>query len=256
MLRWHPYRLALRQPLRLPGSEEWTHRSGVLIHNTETSGWGDAAPMPGYSSETVEQVLLVLEKGEAERSMFPSLRFALECTAVPFHGPERDVQVNALWIPGREPLDVLCRRLADWESPVVKIKPGAEPDVRSIRALLQARPDAKLRLDGNRQWTVEVLRSVVESLPRDSLDYVEEPLIDPDDYPRLGTSVDCPVALDESLLLPEGKALAENPLVTALVLKPTLLGNAKDRAYWINLAGRRGCHVTWSSSFESGVGLW
>lgn len=256
MLHWFPYRLALRQPLTLPGAEVMSHRCGVLIHNPETGGWGDAAPLPGYSTESVEQVISVLEQGEAQATSFPSLRFALECASIPFAGPTTDVKVNALWIPSRESLKELWDRLAEWESPLVKIKPGREPDVQLMREFLAARPDAKLRLDGNRQWSIEQLRYVGKSLPRESLDYIEEPLKNSDDYARLDPDVNCPIALDESLLLPEGKALAENPRVTAMVLKPTLLGNQQDRVYWVDLARRRGCQLTWSSAFESGVGLW
>ncbi|MEX2607629.1 MAG: enolase C-terminal domain-like protein [Kiritimatiellia bacterium] len=254
MLHWFSYRLALKHPLTLPGLEPISHRCGVLIHNTETGGWGDAAPLPGYSRETLDEVLSVLERGDAAASRFPSLRFALECAAVPFNGPSAAVPVNALWLPNLETLDALCVRLEDWNSPVVKIKPGREPDLDAIRAVLRARPDAKLRLDGNRQWSIKQLRTVVESLPRNALDYVEEPLSDQADYALL--DFHCPVALDESLLFPEGKELAEKPFVTALVLKPTLMGNAEDRAFWVDVSKRRGCQLTWSSAFESGVGLW
>jgi O-succinylbenzoate synthase len=254
MLRWFPYRLALRAPLKLPGARVLFHRCGVLIQNQVTEGWGDAAPLPGYSTESVEDVLAILEQGRAAPALCPSLRFALECAEVPFAGPRCPVPVNALWMPERESLGALCRRLTDWVSPVIKIKPGADPDLKSIQELLKLRPDAKLRLDGNCQWDLAQLRTVIDQLPWEALDYIEEPLTNPVDYGLL--DFDCPIALDESLLLPEGRELAEQPWVKALVLKPTLLGNTQDREPWVELAGRRGCQIIWSSAFESGAALW
>lgn len=256
MYRAHAYSLPLRSPLQLPGGLILKERRGVLLENTDLNTWGDAAPLPGFSMETVEDVLDVVKQGDFERSQLPSLRFARECASRPFHPPSAPVRVNALWIPASESLGDFSQRIRDWQDPVVKIKPGKSPDLQAIKDLLRVRPDVKLRIDGNRQWQVEETLRVYECIPSAVLDYFEEPLADPEGYDRLWERVPFPLALDESLLTPGGQDLQAFPGVKALVLKPTLLGNAADRQGWVEMAESRSWDLTWSSCFESGVGLW
>lgn len=256
MIRWHPYRLSLNQPLVLPGGRVLYCREGVLLENTETGGWGDAAPLPGFSSETLPALKAVLDSPERESCGFPSLRFALECAARPFALPEVPVAVNALWMVGSEPVAAFCERIRDWQEPMVKVKPGKIPDVAALQAFVARRPDARLRIDGNRQWSVEETLRVWEGLPGDRIDYFEEPLAEIADYAQMDRRAPLPLALDESLREISPGAAAEIPGVRALVLKPTLLGNHRDRKGWISLAEEKGWTLTWSSCFESGLGLW
>ncbi len=256
MIRFIPYRLALKQPLCLPGIEPLRFREGLLVHRPDTGGWGDAAPLPGYSSESLAELLEVVKSSNPDCAAFPSLRFALECAERSFSAPEQSVKVNALWIVEKETLADLLLRLRDWPRPVIKVKPGASPQASALLELLAQRPDCRLRVDGNRQWSVEQTLQLYDQLPDEAVEYMEEPLADPDAYLRLWSRADLPVALDECLLEPIGKELILFKGVKALILKPTLLGNASDRSYWIQKAGERNIKWVWSSCFESGVGLW
>lgn len=256
MFRLHPYQIPFSSPLTLPGVGEMRFRKGLLIHHLETGGWGDAAPLPGFSAETIDDVCDVFS-GEGWRECgFPSVRFALECAELPLEDLYGECRVNALWIPERESLPDFRIRIRAWDAPVVKVKPGKIPDVKPLLALLQQSPACRLRIDGNRQWTPEQVLEFFEKLPPDAVEYLEEPLQEPEAYPDLWKRAPVPVALDESLLLPEGTVLARHPEVKTLVLKPTLLGNAADREPWTALAAAQGKTLVWSSCFESGVGLW
>lgn len=247
-----PWRLALRDPLRLPGGARLTHREGLLLHDPVTGGWGDAAPLPGFSTETLEQVNLAAKSGNFDDPALPSLRFAAECAREPVRGTRSPARVNFLWMPDQESPDDLVKRVAGSSPPSVKIKPGPLPDVGAILQLTHRLPGVRLRLDANRQWDMDTTLRVWEALPPGSLEYIEEPLASPGDYPALWSRAPVPVALDETLRQAEGNHLARDPRVVALVLKPTLLGNGEDCARWIRL----GIPVVWSSCFESGVGLW
>ena len=58
-----PYRLALREPVVWNG-ERREVREGVLLRLTDLEGrhgWGDAAPLPGFSRETLEDAKTALE---------------------------------------------------------------------------------------------------------------------------------------------------------------------------------------------------
>lgn len=256
MVRYIPYRLALKQPLFLPGIEPLRFREGILIHNPDTGGWGDAAPLPGYSTETLVEVKEVLKFAEPDLTSFPSLRFAAECAEKPFCAPDKSVKVNALWILGKEKGSDLWSRLRDWQNPVIKVKPGNPPQVSELLQFVAQRPDCRLRVDGNRQWTIDQTLDLFDQLPDEVLEYIEEPLADPNDYHALWSRADVPIALDECLLLPIGKELVKSPGVKALIMKPTLMGNAEDRSAWVRCASERNLKWVWSSCFESGVGLW
>jgi O-succinylbenzoate synthase len=243
-------------PLRLAGGISIPERKGLLVYNPESGGWGDAAPLPGFSKESVEEIQ---DEFHAERdgaNRFPSVRFAVECAGSEPGFSVPPVGVNFLWVPAMEPLGDLLKRLETVMAPVVKIKLGPEPDLHLVRELLSARRDVRFRLDPNRRWTPETLVSVFQKLPEDSLDYIEEPLPDPEQYSGVWDRMPVPIGLDESLLEGVRAEIAAHPHVKALVIKPTLMGNAADRAPWIRLAAESGKQVVWSSCFESGVGLW
>jgi O-succinylbenzoate synthase len=228
----------------------------MLVYNPQSGGWGDAAPLPGFSKETFEDVCAEAQAGQLEGSRLPSVLFAVECANNPWSSGGQSVQVNALWIAEMETAEDLLIRLRDWEAPCIKVKPGSDPNPEDWGKVLRARPDARLRIDPNRGWTPEQLEAFTCSLPLDRLDYVEEPFAEAELYRALPADYPIPLAVDEQTREPGGLALAELAVIKALVLKPTLIGNAADRQPWLDLAVRRGIPVTWSSSFESGVGLW
>lgn len=257
-MRVRAYRLALRAPLRLPGGGVLTHREGLLVQDAASGGWGDAAPLPGFSRERVEDLRREMEgrEGEGGPRPPPSLRFARECARRGNAPPAEGVELNALWWAEREPLERLLSRLKSREGPVVKIKPGRRPDPAAWGRLCAERPDARIRLDPNRAWTVEALRRYAGAIPANQLEYVEEPLARREAYGRLSRGEGVPIALDETLREADPETAGGIPGVVALVMKPTLMGDAEDRRPWMELAAGRGWTVVWSAAFESGVGLW
>ncbi|MCC5846951.1 MAG: hypothetical protein JJU29_02575 [Verrucomicrobia bacterium] len=245
----------MNRPLQLAGDVVLTHREGLLLHDPQGGGWGEAAPLPGFSRETLSEVRSAAEKGQWTHPDLPSLRFAVDCASNAFVlGGE--VEVNALWFPDHEPVEGFLQRLGAKRTPVVKIKMGPDPNLAPIMDFLRACPNCRLRLDANRRWTIEDAMRVLGQIPPLNLEYLEEPFHDPERYEDLWSRTSAPVALDESLLTPAGEGLAASPWVTAFVLKPTLMGGAADYGVWITLAERTQKTIIWSSSFESGVGLW
>ncbi len=251
-----PYRLKLKRPLRLAGDTRLTHREGLLLHDPESGGWGEAAPLPGFSKETLAEVRAAAEREQWSHPELPSLRFATDCARKAF-GAEGEVEVNALWFPETVSLDSFLQSLGSKQTPVVKIKLGPDPDLTPVLNLIAARPGCRLRLDANRRWTLADALRVLEEVPASHLEYLEEPFAEPERYEALWARAPAPVALDESLLdASAAEALAASPWVTAFVLKPTLMGGAADYGMWLTLAERTEKKIIWSSAFESGVGLW
>lgn len=256
-MRAREYRLQLRPPLPLPGGGALTHREGFLVVDPETGGVGDAAPLPGFSREGMED--LRRETARADwwiAPRFPSLRFAVECARAGNTPPESPVRVNALWWAERESVETLLGRLESWENPVVKIKPGPRPDPAVWTRFCRERPDAQIRLDPNRQWTLEQLRRHTEAVPMESLEYVEEPLGSVEALRRIPPGWEIPLALDETTREASPESAQGIPGVVAVVFKPTLMGDEGDRRPWMDLATARGWTPVWSAAFESGAGLW
>jgi len=247
--------------------------------------WGDAAPLPGYSPDTLEETAEVLAGGwealsgigDAERPdalfpdpfRYPSAHFALEAAWYGLQAQNREAEAESdLWGPGGCAYSLPVNALIDGEisawveaaaahvqmgARCLKFKVGrSDPDqeVRSLRAVRRAvGSSVELRLDANRAWDLDTARRFCRTLAPVDIAYLEEPLAHPAQLAELGDAV--PLALDESLR--ELDSWPEN--LAAVVLKPSLLGGIRRSAELARTAGERGLRVTVSALFESGAGV-
>lgn len=283
-VRLYRYALPLAGPLMLNG-EAVTEREGVLVA-VETSdgrtGWGEAAPLPGFSKESLDTVIRVLVR-EAERLVdapapatlpalaartnalapVPSARFGLEaalCAAAGIMPPRLrpHVAMNAL-LAGEDAVVVReAARVRESGYRCIKLKVGrgpAEAIVRRVAGVREALgPGIALRLDANRAWRFEEAVTLAGQLVPFGVAYVEEPLSDPDGLPDLIAHTALPVALDETVVERGRAVLKDVPGAAALVLKPTLLGMSPTLDL-IAAAREAGVTPVLSAAYESGVGM-
>lgn len=251
------YRLPLTAPLVLPGAT-LTHREGVLVRLDGEGGtaWGDAAPLPGFSRETLDDVVAAARELEPDCAP-PSLRFALEVArgAVAAPPPGATLALNAVWLRG-EDADAFARRVRSAGYVAAKVKVGVgrpAEDAARVRALRAALgPDVALRLDANRAWAWDDAVAFGRALAGVQVEYVEEPLAAPERLAEWAGATGLPFALDESLL---ACAPGDEPAgAAAYVLKPTLLGGIEAARAWASRAAVQGAAAVVSSCFESGVG--
>ncbi len=288
------YRLPLAAPLRLAG-QVIHERAGVLVRidsDSDVSGWGDAAPLPGFSRETVEEAETELTAwagrlrgavfdpggddlesrlGSGPAAASPSVRFALETALASLSRRMEDtaaaeltcfegaVPVNGLLTGLREQVLADARRFRDGGCRAVKLKVGRRPvaeDVGLTRAVRDVIGDAvSLRLDANRSWSLEQAVAFGREFGGAGVEYLEEPLRDPAQLRELFDATGIPVALDESLLELRPDDLEGRREVGAVVLKPTLLGGLARAGEWAAKASALNIRPVVSSCFESGVGL-
>lgn len=249
-LKAYRYNLELNRPLRL-GKQTLTHREGVLLSPTDRPDcWGDAAPLPGLSRETIDDVIrsLLTESG----SKPPSLEFALQ--SLDLKPAAVRVPVNALLSGTREVVLQRAAELHDLPYQSIKLKVGREPTVdQEIEFVQQVRqrlrPDQRLRLDANRRWSLEQAVRFGKGVQRLGIEYIEEPLKRPRECELFLERTEVPYALDETLV--QSPRLEHFPRAAALVVKPTLLGNRRvfDRLQ------SAGIPLVFSSCFESALGL-
>ena len=290
------YELPLSEPLPFGGTR-LHHREGLLVELASdggAAGWGEAAPLPGFSREGLDEVISQLRtlasstmgRGVTEdildpegalareldaMDLAPSARFGFELAlwnlwavssgkALPelvTVSPRLAVPVSALISSPDHALEEAQRaRAAGYEA--VKLKVGArsvEDDAELVRAVRGALGDAaSLRLDANRAWSLEEAERFASAAAALGFEYVEEPLADPAQLPLLAGSHGLPVALDESLADMDPEALEDHGYARAAVLKPTLLGGITRTLRFARRAARLGVRPVISSAYETGVG--
>lgn len=217
-----------------------THRSGVLFEGP--AGWTEWSPFPEY--------------GDAEAATW--LQAALEAAELGYPDPVREeVPVNGI-VPLLSPEEAVTRALASG-CDTIKIKvagAGTNPalDIARVRAVREALPQAKLRIDANGGWDLATATDVLTQLADVGLEYAEQPCLAVEDLAALrGRQLGVRIAADESI------RRAEDPLrvrdagaADVAVLKVQPLGGVR---VCLALADELGLPVVVSSAVETSIGL-
>ena len=289
------FSLPLREPLVLGGTTLHC-REGLLLRlsgDDGSEGWGESAPLPGFSKESPDQAIAQLRRiagsligrevtddwidldGAFGRELelvtpAPSVRFGLElavwnmCAAswgksLPelFAGqPRASVPVNGLVSGSWDEVLERAQRMKNAGYEAIKLKVGARTvaeDARLVRKLAE-------ELSNTISLRLDANRAWGYEQGAEFLrgaarfEYLEEPLADPARLPQLVREFGAPVALDESLVGMEPEVLEEHRYARAVVLKPTLLGGVSKTLRMAERALRLGMTPVVSSSYESGVG--
>ncbi|MBL8013778.1 MAG: o-succinylbenzoate synthase [Candidatus Omnitrophica bacterium] len=264
-----------------------------LILPDGRSGVGDVAPLPGVSQENLKKALFQLkelrpflfesdlpEDWAALRRMFAQEYFQLLCPSVAFglqtaiihllsivqaqhpaaifQGAKENISVAGLVQGSPEEVAIQVKSLLKRKCQTFKLKVGDRNiplDVKRFYALHDLlEPQHKIRLDVNRVWQLSEAVTFCKNIPRDRVEFIEEPAKNSDDLRAFVAQTGFDVALDETLWnLPQ----EESELLSSakcLVIKPTMIGGILKSLDWIDYAqqNRKSCVI--SSSFESGVG--
>ena len=222
----YSYALPLKTPLPLKG-KTLTQREGLLLCLRDRSGrcaWGEAAPLPGFSSLSCHDLLLPAKTiaGEAvgrspvdisqwmplNRSVDPSLFHAFHYAALRLHN--KTVSAEQVSLPLALLLDGGADRLEDCISTglakgyrAFKMKVGrgsVAEELSLVKKAWSLLPDRmQLRLDANRAWDYEDALQFCNALPAKSIAFMEEPLKDWRLLPKLQEETGLPCAVDETL---------------------------------------------------------
>jgi o-succinylbenzoate synthase len=248
-------------------------RSGILVHlvdEEKKSGWGDIAPLPDWSSETIGDSLQELQKIRdivikinwtvssyfeelKELHLLPSVLFGLESALISLlcPTPAHEVQTSALLMGSFEEilLQAKCREKEGYAFAKLKV---SNLSFEEAKALIYALKDRfRLRIDVNSAWDTKDSLQFFAQFPLDTFDYVEEPFQNPYDlfqFPH-------PLAVDESFPYFSLEDLERLPTLKALIYKPTIQGGMLHCLSLQQWALKRGIDLVLSSSFESDIGL-
>ena len=240
------FKIPLVSPLKLKG-KTYSHREGVLL---ERDGqWAEASPLPGFSSETIDDVIAAL-RGAQENPA--SLKFALSALDESFSAPV-EVPWNYLLLGDREQVLSGVEKCKASDCRAVKLKVGSREmhaAISLVKEIHEMLPDnMQLRIDANQTWTLPDAARFCKALKDIELEYIEEPLQDSSQLEKLYSRTGVKYALDETLLYHD--SIESWPNVAALICKPTILGGREA----VDRLAATGKPVVFSAAFESGVGI-
>jgi o-succinylbenzoate synthase len=281
------YELPLTQPI-VTKEETVSNRRGFLVKlstDSGASGWGEIAPLPGFSRESLALVkrqslklkstltgsnlpddLTPTGKGWSHwrlpGDLAPSVRCGLELAVWNLHPaqePRKRVLVNGLLTGARDGVLHGAYEMVRLGYKAVKLKVGGRPLDEAIEITWKVRDTVgdrvRLRLDANRAWSLEQAVKFGRAVSTCDIDYIEEPTADPVDLGVFASECGVPVALDETLSDSSVKALEKFRGIKAIILKPTFLGGFQKAYDLAQRARHLGIQPIVSACFESGIGI-
>lgn len=260
-------------PYSLPMSNG-RERCGVLVglcDNNGNWGWGDIAPLPNFSQETLPEALAQVERKKEQLfslewtvqnclkqllqlHLYPAVTFGIESALLTLLAPMPSFSVPVSCLLMGTPEEILQqaekRSLEGYISAKLKVSNLSFDDAALLINILKEK--FSLRIDVNRAWSKTDALRFFEQFPLNTFDYVEEPMQNSEDLVHFPH----PLAVDESF--PDDLSLLQLetlPTLKALIYKPTLQGGLLGVLSWHQWAHARGIKLVLSSSFESDLGL-
>ncbi|WP_162046043.1 o-succinylbenzoate synthase [Vibrio taketomensis] len=251
-------------------------REGFVVELGEDGrlGRGEIAPLPGFSTETldeaytqlVEQLAMWQRGAEIDYSeLCPSVAFGLSMALLEMEDglPIQGIYRSAPLCSG-DPDELLPKLMAMEGKKVAKIKVGLYEPIRDgmvANLFLESIPDLNLRLDANRAWTKEKalkFASYITPSFRQRIEFIEEPCQLPGDSFSFAIGTGIAIAWDETLQHAVRKPdfqLDDFNGVKTIIIKPTLIGSVQLCIDLITRAKALGIKAVISSSIESSLGL-
>jgi len=218
------------------------------------TGWGEVAPLPNWSLETLDQCIEQLKTftGQNSRELYPSVSFGLESALLSLFSPLSDYTVPvATLLKGPDILEEAKLKHQQGYT-IAKLKVGLLPFEEAAPLIHELKNIFTLRIDVNRAWSTKESLNFFSQFPLDTFDYVEEPFRNPHDLDLFSH----PLAVDESLRDTFTLAQLETiPSLKTLVYKPTLSGGLSHCLPYYKWAKEKNLDFVLSSCFESPLGL-
>lgn len=230
-------------------------REGLLLRWLDERGehWGEIAPFPGRSKETLPQALAqllkLLRRGSIEEELLPSVQFGLESTFLPF----QPVSAPLYALLMGDPNTVLkqAETAKDMGHSTVKLKISSFPLAASHKIIAHLQKHFRLRIDCNSAFSYQEAMALFSPFDPASFDYIEDPTYELHRLPEFPY----PFALDESVHQYQSLPLSTYRNLYGFILKPTILGGKKGCTPLIEYAQKHQLKVIFSPAFETGVGL-
>ncbi len=191
----------------------------ATVSDGRHQGRGECVPYPRYG-ETVESVRAAIQstRGVSDRQALQTLlpagaaRNALDCAFWDLEAKRTGISVATLasvslatapqltcyTLSLASPQVMADAAKAASDKPLLKLKLGGSGDAERLRAVRQARPDARLVADANEAWTLADLTPLLAVAAETRIELIEQPLPAGEDEALRGTPHLVPLCADES----------------------------------------------------------
>jgi L-alanine-DL-glutamate epimerase-like enolase superfamily enzyme len=281
-LTWERLTLKLRNPFRLSYGVDET-RTSYWIRLADDEGWGEGT-IPSYYHIPWEAILACWQEAANQNRAVPDdpqefaawipegpapARCALEIALYDRAGRQKALPLyQLLGLPPPEPMPTsftiaiaspqemaeLARSVPGY--PVIKVKLGSDDDEARLRAIREARPDARLRVDANAGWTPDEAVRRLDALEPLGLEMVEQPVPKEDiagmGYVQKHASV--PVVADESVQTEEAVERLAEAGVQGINLKLMKLGGISTTLRLLQRARQLGLKTMLGCMIETSLG--
>jgi len=238
------------------GVRAFLHGLGPRFQHRDAGDWaGDledlhrAAPHNPAAKAALDLALLDLAGKELGKSVRDLL--GLKAATMPTSATVVLAEPEAMAAEARSHVAAGFRNL--------KLKLGeAEADEARVRAVRDAVPEAKLRVDANGAWTGQQARDLLEPLHKLEVELVEQPLPRGwwEETQRLTKAAEMPILVDEDVLtLEDVRVLAERRYADGFVLKLMKCGGLWQGKRMLDLARGAGIKVQLGCMVESSLGI-
>lgn len=295
MLNLLKYRIPFKRPFRISGNEFSTREGIIMVFSDgEVEAYGEVAPLPGFSTESLQQVETVLKmnrehldnsisQGHAGEVLnvlnqvhqFPSLSFGLDTllhdyeakkagkSLVQFLFGENYHAVNCnatLPILSTEETLEKAGELIQLGYKTLKLKVGADftKEFHTLKSLRQQFPELILRIDANQAWTEVEAEDHLTELEPLQIEYCEQPVPAKDisALARLKHKSSIPIAADESIRNKNNiTEVCEQQTADILILKPNMIGTFKDIFVTNELVNTHYIEAVFTTSLETSISL-
>ncbi len=292
-LNIYTYSFPFKKPFT-SSAEIYHPREGIILELVQgnITALGEAAPLPGFSRESQQEALSQLKEYKDEilrmfsgeitlgdlqvfhrkNDIYPSLQFGLDTLAVDYLAQRDNIPAQQLLFektPDRVKVNGVltleeagktynsARQLVERGFQTLKIKTGAnfEVELEVLKKIRSDFPNLILRLDANRAWNLQEATHNLKQLEALQIEYCEEPLMEPspENLKKIASETSVPIALDESLVQIKNLETVM-PHISAVVLKPMVLGGLAKLFATNRLAKHHNNKVIYTTSLESGIG--
>ncbi len=292
-LRYFHYRFPFAELFRT-SRQTFKAREGVLLQlqREGITAYGEAAPLPEFSRESLDQVTVQLKKHTTvikryfqheiglggldhfyrDNDIVPSLCFALDTliydylsqkqgsrmSHMLFEHPQTVIPVNAVL-----PIQSVTETLQAAASKInegyrtFKFKIGGDfaENIDILEGIKNRFPDITIRIDANQSWNLEEALDKLAILGKMGVEYCEEPLARPSAsaLKQLSEHSPVPIALDESLNeFKNDRTVAA--CIPVWVIKPMVTGSFTNIYQTKQLAKAHGNKLVFTTTLESGIG--
>jgi len=279
-----PYSIPFVKPLQTAG-ETYTHREGIWLklQSEKFMGFGEAAPLSGFSRETLKEVHYALEgfhhtiEGgnfeseelfsliEVHSQNIPSVRFSLETAIYDILAKEAELPLAKFLTPNAK-TEILVNGIAgvhfygDGFS-VIKVKVGFRnlfDEIENMEYLTESfGNEICFRLDANGVFDLPQAIRFCKEMEKFNIDYIEQPLPanNLEDLAELTYHTEIPIAVDESLTdFTSAQKIIDEQAAQIFVIKPMISGGFTECEKIIHLAKTENIRTVITSSLETSIG--